>query len=72
MFMFDAVITVTLQVPDIDRVWTRARDEGLAPTEVKDHLWGAKVFYLRDPEGHRLEVWQEAPASAAPGGPATG
>ena len=49
-------ITLSLQVTDV----VVARDElaaaGLEPTELKD-LWGARVTYVYDPEGHRLEVW---------------
>jgi lactoylglutathione lyase len=28
------------------------------PTETGVHAWGARVFYVFDPEGHRIEVWQ--------------
>jgi catechol 2,3-dioxygenase-like lactoylglutathione lyase family enzyme len=55
-----AGITVSLQVADIRGVREAARAGGLQPTEIVDHPWGARVFYLIDPEGHRLEVWQGA------------
>jgi len=60
-----AGITVTLEVEDADSAWARLRAAGLALEPVRDHAWGARVFYLWDPEGHRLEVW--SPQRAEPG-----
>jgi len=31
---------------------------GLKPTIIKKHPWNARVFYLFDPEGDRIEIWQ--------------
>ncbi|HSH70949.1 MAG TPA: VOC family protein [Deferrisomatales bacterium] len=49
-------VTLSLQVTDV----AAARDElaaaGLDPTELQA-LWGARVSYLHDPEGHRIEIW---------------
>ncbi len=50
-------ITLTFQVDDADAVWAELHAAGLQPTPCRDHAWGARVFYLRDPEGHRLEIW---------------
>lgn len=52
-----AGITVTFQVEDADQTWQMLRSAGLAPEPLRDHAWGARVFYLYDPEGHRLEIW---------------
>ena len=52
-------ITLTMQVQDADIVWRRLRAAGMAVGEVRDHAWGARVFYFRDPEGHRLEIWSK-------------
>jgi uncharacterized glyoxalase superfamily protein PhnB len=52
-----AGITLTFQVENADEAWRALGDSGLAVGPVKDHPWGARVFYLFDPEGHRLEVW---------------
>lgn len=52
-------ITVALQVPDIESVWHDIVNEGLKPTEIKDHPWNARVFYIFDPEGHRIEIWEK-------------
>jgi catechol 2,3-dioxygenase-like lactoylglutathione lyase family enzyme len=52
-----AGITLTFQVEDADALWTEFYNAGLAPTPCRTHAWGARTFYLRDPEGNRLEVW---------------
>ena len=58
-------MTISLQVGDIGAAWEHAEKMGLKPTAIKEHPWGAKVFYLVDPEGHRIEMWQRWPVSAA-------
>jgi predicted enzyme related to lactoylglutathione lyase len=50
-------ITLSIQIEDIERQWDRLHRSGLAPNEIRVHSWGAKVFYLFDPEGHRVEMW---------------
>ena len=50
-------ITLTFQVDSADETWLMLRDIGLVLEPVQDHPWGARVFYLFDPEGHRLEIW---------------
>ncbi|MCC6457552.1 MAG: VOC family protein [Caldilineaceae bacterium] len=52
-----AGITLTFQVADADEIWAAFQSAGLEPTPCRTHAWGARVFYLRDPEGNRLEVW---------------
>ena len=52
-----AGLTVTLQVKDADEAWANIHYQGLALELVRDHAWGARVFYFFDPEGHRLEIW---------------
>jgi uncharacterized glyoxalase superfamily protein PhnB len=59
-------ITLALEVEDIRAAHRWAESTGLAPTALRRHPWDAEVFYLRDPEGHRIEFWQataETPAS---------
>ncbi|NIR27995.1 MAG: VOC family protein [Gammaproteobacteria bacterium] len=53
-------MTITLQVQNADAAWLALQEGGIAPGPVKDHAWGARVFYFADPEGHRLEVWSSA------------
>jgi catechol 2,3-dioxygenase-like lactoylglutathione lyase family enzyme len=52
-----AGLTVTLQVNDAQQAWQQLHNRGLAPDPVRQHAWGAHVFYFYDPEGHRLEIW---------------
>lgn len=52
-------ITVTLKIEDILSAHQALMDRGLLPGEIKKHAWGADVFYLRDPDGNRIEFWSE-------------
>ncbi len=57
-----AGITLALKVADIDSVHADLNGAGLVPSPIKHHPWNARVFYLVDPEGHRIEIWQEQSA----------
>jgi len=61
-----AGITLALQVEDIDSVRTNAETLGLKPTAIKRHPWNARVFYMFDPEGHRLEIWESLMSEELP------
>jgi catechol 2,3-dioxygenase-like lactoylglutathione lyase family enzyme len=50
-------ITLAWQVENADETWAELRARDLDLERVRDHAWGARVFYLHDPEGHRLEIW---------------
>ncbi len=50
-------LTLSIRVRNIDREWTRLQEAGLVPDAIRRHPWGAKVFYLHDPEGNRIEIW---------------
>ena len=52
-----AGITLTFRVESADAAWQQLSNRGLSPGPIKDHPWGARVFYLYDPEGHRVEIW---------------
>ncbi len=49
-------ITVSLQVADIQQTRTELIEGGVTATPIKE-VWGAKAFYVHDPEGNRLEFW---------------
>jgi len=49
-------ITVSMAVDDIQSTYATLKKKNLNPTPIKN-LWGARVFYLHDPEGNRLEFW---------------
>lgn len=50
-------VTLALQVDSAETVWELLQKRGLSPEPLRDHPWGARAFYLFDPEGHRLEIW---------------
>ena len=54
-------ITLSIRIDNIDRQWDRLHRSGLTPDKIRFHPWGAKVFYLFDPEGHRIEMWTPHP-----------
>ncbi len=51
-------VTLAMEVDDIEAAWKYTMKNGLKPTEIRKHPWNARVFYLLDPEGHRIELWQ--------------
>lgn len=51
-------ITLSWQVEDIEKAhqyWSN-QGEAVVITEIKKK-WAAFVFYMNDPEGHRIELW---------------
>lgn len=50
-------ITITMEVEDIGASHLFLEKAGLHPPAIRDHAWGARVFYVYDPEGNRLEFW---------------
>jgi uncharacterized glyoxalase superfamily protein PhnB len=52
-------ITLALETNDIEFLWNKINQKGIVPTQIRDHAWGARVFYFFDPEGHRIEIWQK-------------
>lgn len=55
-------VTLTLEVDDIDQIWEKMKHRGAMPTRIRRHPWDARVFYLHDPEGYRIEIWQRVKA----------
>lgn len=51
-------ITLAFEVEDIEKSFHYLEKMGTKSSPVRDHPWGAKVFYLYDPEGNRLEFWE--------------
>lgn len=49
-------ITLSWRVADVPAARRRLIEEGLEPSDVRT-VWGAAVCYVRDPEGHRIELW---------------
>ena len=59
-------ITLSWEVESVDRAWEDAQKDGLEPTAIRKHPWGARFFFLFDPEGHRIEFWQSSAGSENP------
>ena len=57
-----AGFTLALEVREIESVWADMESAGIGPTEIRNHHFGARVFYFYDPEGHRIEIWQNPAA----------
>jgi len=52
--------TITLEVDNVESAREYAEERGMKPTQLKMHPWNARVFYMFDPEGHRIEIWQSS------------
>lgn len=52
--------TLSWQVADLDEVHANLGQQGIKTTSIQQK-WGARLFYLHDPEGHRIEFWQPLP-----------
>jgi uncharacterized glyoxalase superfamily protein PhnB len=49
-------ITLSFQVENVDSAHRRLREIGIEVCPIKP-IWGARAFYIFDPEGHRIELW---------------
>jgi len=55
-----AGITLSMETDRLDAEWHLLVKSGFSPSPIKIHPWNARVFYIHDPEGHRIEFWQPA------------
>ena len=51
-----AGITLSIQVENVDITYRRLCGIGIKTGPIKA-IWGARAFYIFDPEGHRIELW---------------
>lgn len=49
-------LTLSLQVRDLDQSHALLGQSGTKVSAIRP-VWGARAFYLYDPEGHRIELW---------------
>ena len=49
-------ITLSFQVGTVDAAHRQLREIGIETGPIKP-IWGARAFYIFDPEGHRIELW---------------
>jgi predicted enzyme related to lactoylglutathione lyase len=52
-------ITLTMEVDDIEATHSYLEEAGLHPPAIRDHAWRARVFFIYDPEGNRIEFWSQ-------------
>ena len=50
-------LTISLQITDIEQVQNTLTNTGISLQPLKE-VWGTKAFYVRDPEGNRIEFWE--------------
>ena len=53
-----AGITLSLEVLNLEEKKNELNQLGIDSSPIKSHPWDAMIFYLYDPEGHRIEFWQ--------------
>ena len=51
-------ITLTWRVDNLQAVHASLVQGDVSITDIQEK-WGAQVCYMHDPEGHRIELWQE-------------
>ncbi|MCB0016156.1 MAG: VOC family protein [Anaerolineales bacterium] len=51
-------VTLAWKVPNLGRAKQLLEDRGITTTVIQQK-WNAQVFYLFDPEGHRIELWTD-------------
>jgi uncharacterized glyoxalase superfamily protein PhnB len=49
-------ITLSWQVLDLEAAYQSLVTRGAQPDPIHQR-WGAAAFHVRDPEGHRIELW---------------
>jgi predicted enzyme related to lactoylglutathione lyase len=49
-------ITLSFQVETVDVTKRQLLEIGIETGPIKS-IWGARAFYIFDPEGHRIELW---------------
>lgn len=50
-------ITLSWQVMNLQEIHTAFEKQNIPVSAVRKK-WGAQLFYLHDPDGHRIELWQ--------------
>jgi catechol 2,3-dioxygenase-like lactoylglutathione lyase family enzyme len=50
-------ITLSWQIPNVQETHAAFVEQNVAVSPIRKK-WGASLFYLHDPEGHRIELWQ--------------
>ncbi|NQU37032.1 MAG: VOC family protein [Actinobacteria bacterium] len=60
-----AGITLTFKVADLWAARQSLVDRNVAVDPVRECHMGGRAFFLRDPDGNRLEIWSDSPCSSS-------
>ena len=52
-------ITLSFRVAELATIHHRLAMQGVQPTPITSHSWRAPYFYVHDPEGNRIELWND-------------
>lgn len=50
-------VTLSWQIPELSEIHAALLKQNVTVSPIRPK-WGASEFYLHDPEGHRIELWQ--------------
>jgi catechol 2,3-dioxygenase-like lactoylglutathione lyase family enzyme len=53
-------LTLSFKVADLAATHRHFTACGAKPTAITSHSWRAPYFYVHDPEGNRIELWNDA------------
>lgn len=51
-------LTLSFQTDDLETFHGQLAEAGLAPTPIRFQVMGGDVFFIRDPQGNRIEFWR--------------
>jgi catechol 2,3-dioxygenase-like lactoylglutathione lyase family enzyme len=54
-------LTLSFEVDDLTEIHGQLQKAELNPEPIRKHPWGARVIYINDPEGNRIEFWTSDP-----------
>ncbi len=50
-------ITLSFKVAGLSALHRKLEEQGVNATSIKSHSWRAPYFFIHDPEGNRIELW---------------
>jgi catechol 2,3-dioxygenase-like lactoylglutathione lyase family enzyme len=52
-------ITIALKYDSADEIRKQLIEKGIDTGGIRNHPWGGRSFFIRDPEGVRIEIWSD-------------
>jgi catechol-2,3-dioxygenase len=52
-------ITLSFKVAQLSTLHRELKELGIKPSTITSHSWRAPYFYIYDPEGNRIELWND-------------